>query len=594
MTDDFVCDTPLPRRVDGGTGLRLAAVFSDHLVLQQGRQTQVFGWDRPGARVTARLVDGSGTAVAESAQIVGGDGDLDLLLPALPAGGPYTLVVEDGTDTLRRTDVWVGEVWVAAGQSNMEYRLRDAKGGPQSVENSTNPAIRFFQVPEIGWFDPDYAAREDQERWRLSAPDAAGDFSAVAWFFARDLQKKLGVHVGIVSCYVGGSSASSWISLRTLASTRLGQRYIDDYQSLIATLTPEKYQKDYEAWKSAFDTYNDNCGKARKENPDVTMEELTAEYGECPWPPPAGPHSKYRPAGTFESMVLRVARYTARGVMWYQGSADEDRAEDYLGLLTLLVAQWRALWRDPDQQWLVVQLPRFITKQEADLGRIPRNWADLRKAQWDLQRLPGVHTVVTLDQGEFNNLHPLDKEPIGTRLARAARQFVYGDPAAHGAPMTALGAVLAGEGHTQDGQDPQGPQDQQNSLPVPGSDPSHSGSSHSDPSHSPAKVPGTCSSRRSEEDWETGNAVIVRFPHTVELHADVMRPGDTGFELAGDDGVFSTAAARPGDDGRSVVLTGSNDAVPTRVRYGWRNWTAAPLFDAHGLPVAPFELRISK
>lgn len=544
MMNDFCVDTPLPQRVDDGDGLELAAVFSDHMVLQQGKQTHIFGWDKPGSRVRARLVRSSngngvdaaknGETASESAQIVGDDGNLDLLLPSLPAGGPYTLVVDDGTTTITRTDVWVGEVWVAAGQSNMEYRLRDATGGAAAIANSANPAIRFFQVPEIGWFDPDYASRENGERWKLSSPASAGDFSAVAWFFARDLQKKLGVHVGIVSCYVGGSSASSWISLRTLASTRFGQQYIDDYHSLIAALTPEKYEKDYRAWKKAFDTYNDNCGKARKENPDVTMEELTNKYGECPWPPPAGPHSKYRPAGTFKSMVLRVARYSARGVMWYQGSADENRAEDYLGLLTMLVAQWRAIWRDPAQQWLVVQLPRFIAKEEADRGRIPRNWADLRKAQWDLQRLPGVHTVVTLDQGEFNNLHPLNKEPIGQRLARAARQFVYKDAEAHGAPMTALGASRAAD-----------------------------------------------------------SSIVVRFPRTVEVHPEVMEKGNTGFELAGDDGLYTSVQARRGCDGQSVVLTsGETAGSATRVRYGWRNWTAAPLFDAYGLPVAPFELRI--
>lgn len=566
-TQQLHVDVQLPRRVDGGTGLQLAAVFADHMVLQRHKQIHIFGWDQPGTLVQARLTAQAASAtdaktqtgnadltgnrlIASSGQISDPDGNFDLLLPALPAGGPYTLTVNDGHTTQTRTDVWIGEVWVAAGQSNMEFRLRDAHGGQEAIANSTNPAIRFFQVPEIGWFDPNYADREQHEEWKLSQPDNAGDFSAVAWFFARDLQKKLGIHVGILSCYVGGSSASSWISLKTLANTRFGQRYIDDYEALIAHLTPQKYEADYNTWKSAFDTYNDNCGKARKENPDISMEELTKQFGECPWPPPAGPHSKYRPAGTFESMVLRVARYSARGVMWYQGSGDENRSEDYHDLLTLLVAQWRALWRDPDQQWLVVQLPRFIDKKDADAGKVPRNWADLRKAQWDLQRLSNVHTVVILDQGEFNNLHPLDKEPVGQRLALAARQFVHGDASAHGAPMIADSATI--------------------------------GSDNADLLR-----------------------VTVHFPHPVVLKdpAECGATSDnTGFELVTDEGICLPATATVSSDKRALILTAnagadrasigdtSRGATVCRVRYGWRNWTAAPLFDTYGLPVAPFEL----
>lgn len=188
-----------------------------------------------------------------------------------------------------------------------------------------------------------------------------------------------------------------------------------------------------------------------------------------------------------------------------------------------------------------MQLPRFIDKKVADEGRIPRSWTDLRQAQWDLQRLPHVHTVVTLDQGEFNNLHPHDKEPIGQRLALAARLFVYGDGSAHGAALTALGAQV---------------------------------------------------------DGTDGERITVRFARPVHLDPDAVTGpvllGDTGFELAGDDGLYHPATASVSPDGLALTLDCPQVRKPRRVRYGWRNWTAAPLFDDGNLPVAPFQLTASR
>ncbi|HEU4579704.1 MAG TPA: sialate O-acetylesterase [Polyangiaceae bacterium] len=204
-------------------GLRLAALFSDHMVLQRERPTKLWGWDEPGQRLTARL-RAAGARSSGVPRAAGGElcavstladdqGRFLLRLPALPAGGPYELFVE-GSRGLTLHDVWIGEVWLASGQSNMEWKLGSALDAEREVEQADWPQIRLFKVDAC-------AAREPQPdvsgQWLVAAPENAADFSAVGYFFARELHQARGVAVGIIDSTWGGTCIEAWASLEALA-----------------------------------------------------------------------------------------------------------------------------------------------------------------------------------------------------------------------------------------------------------------------------------------------------------------------------------------------------------------------------------------
>lgn len=567
VADGGECTSGAADRTRNGS-LRVAAVFSDHMVLQRETPVAVFGAAPAGRRVVVDLMDDQGVTVAQTMAVAQAYGEHETeapwlaILPALPASGPYTLRVSHETNRLEFADVMIGEVWLAGGQSNMELELHTSEHGAEEITAADDPLLRFYNTPKAGRIDE---SAEAASGWEPAlAPQVAG-MSAIAYHFGARLRAQLGadVAVGIIDCYIGGTSITSWMSRATLIGSDAGRPYVERYEAAIAGKTEEQMRAEADEWQTVFDRWNNSVAAMKEAHPGITQPQIDVEIGPCPWPPPVTPFSERRVSAPYEAMVRRVAPYTLRGFLWYQGEEDEAQCESYRELLGLLIEEWRTLWNlggyaEPTVGYqadagadalpfIVVQLPQWIDGQVAARGEDPRHWPVIRAAQLDAsETLNDVLLVCTMDCGEFDNIHPLDKTTVGTRIADMALRGVYGR-----ADVEAESPRVAGV------------------TPAPG-------------------------------------ALDVTFTNAQGLHwrgttPDTMRAaagatgaravGESGFEIAGADGVYVDAGAQilPGDGERVTVrVEAPQVGSPTAVRYAWKSWGPAPLFNGAELPALPY------
>ena len=268
----------------------------------------------------------------------------------------------------------------------------------------------------------------------------------------------------------------------------------------------------------------------------MTYKESDRDLGEFPWPPPIGPKAVRHPGAFFESMILRIAPYTLRGVLFYQGESDWERCNEYGAVLTTLIAEWREVFFDQEMPFLFCQLPMYISKEKKYMGYEDMCWPTLREQQQIVAiDVPNVYMAVIIDCGEFDNLHPSDKKTIGDRLALLAEKFVYG--------FDNVNAV----------------------------------------------APYIIDARR-------GEGVEITFGGDYALlNLDVVYTNeDSGFQVAGEDEVFFPAEASIDFDGRTVLLNCPNVVYPSKVRYAYVSYGPTPLHAQNGLTAAPFSVTIDK
>ena len=238
----------------------------------------------------------------------------------MEAGGPYTLTLRCGQETLALADVMIGEVWLCGGQSNMEFRLRDEQHFRQA-DALGDSRIRFFEVPQTATV----ARAEALERgcaWKPLAPGACGDVSAVAFHAARAMAQRLNVAVGMIVCCLGDTSASCWMSRETLSGFPEGRAYLADFEAHVAGKTDEQFERESAAYQQAVGGYNAASAALKAENPAITFAEITSRIGVYPWPPPWGRTMLRRPAGPYETILSRIAPFTLRGFLYDQGEQD--------------------------------------------------------------------------------------------------------------------------------------------------------------------------------------------------------------------------------------------------------------------------------
>lgn len=397
-----------------------SSLFSDHAVLARRKEIRIFG--EADVAVTAELRDDAGRLLA-SDTAPSRDGRFLCLMPPQEAATGCTLTVRCGNEEAIFTDIAVGEVYLAGGQSNMELALINADEGAACVAAHDNPLVRYYNVPQRARWNEEAAEANRTARWTPVAPGTAGDMSAVAYFFAMKLQKELGVPVGIVDCYWGGTSVTCWMDEETLDSLAEGRRYVAAYAELSKGVTMAAYLEKEKAFLEGLDRWNRQVEALKKDNPAITWDEVIAQAGYCPWNPPAGPGSPYRPGGLYKTMLERVIPLTLTGVLFYQGEEDAARTDRYDELLFALIRLLRARFMDDMLPFLNVQLPMWIDAGVQDTFTWPR----LRLAQQrvcDMDRHSGL--VCLLDQGEFNNIHPTAKRVVGERLMQEALRVVHG------------------------------------------------------------------------------------------------------------------------------------------------------------------------
>jgi len=568
--------------------LHVAAIFGSHMVLQRNKPIAVFGAlaaDCAGMEVVAEIHDFDGSLIAQehaysSQNVVNGFSQWRVMLPAQPEGGPYTLRIVAGNDAIEFDDVLIGEVWLAGGQSNMELELRNSEHADEALEDCADPLLRFYNVPKTGVINRN---AENASSWQESSPENSGVMSAVAYYFARKLRSELDpdLPVGIVDCYIGGTSISCWMSEDALNSSDAGRDYLTRYQRAIAGKTQQQFELETSEWQSQMDAWNAAVETVRQTNPNATSSELSEQCGTCPWPPPLTPTSQWRPCGPFHAMLERIMPYSLAGFLWYQGEEDEQYSGSYRELLGMMIGEWRALWSE-NLPFLIVQLPQWIDGKTAADGNDPMRWPVLREAQWDAaQSIDNVYAICTIDCGEYDNIHPLDKRTPGERLANCALRQIYGMDRVPVHGPTVLGFRCDPNGRVR--------------LFF----------RYAHGLHFEGTTPGS-----GDDDFDGQLPTLVRVPER------------SGFELAGSDGMFHPATAAIFVDcdiddlvnsrvnvvdynatefgipinSRSIgtiTLATPDVPEPVAMRYAWRSWGPAPLFNDDGLPAQPFRLDLT-
>ena len=406
------------------TQLLPAAIFGDHMVLAHSRPVVLFGAAADGARVTAQMGE-------NRAQTTARDGRFELALPPMAPGGPFTLMVTDGVSSFTYADVMIGEVYLAGGQSNMELELKDSDDAATLIARTDNPLVRYYNVLKTPWLDEQALADERKTRWRTLAPGACGDISAVAFHFATRLQAELGMAVGIIDCYWGGTSVACWLDEAALRTTAEGTALLTAFNASIAAKSQQECDEDVRAHDAAMEKWNGAIEALRAGEPGIGWSEINLRVGPCPWNPPANRKSPFRPAGLVETMVKRTAPYTLTGILFYQGEEDTKHAGLYRPLMTSLIVFWRQLFRDGSLPFLFVQLPNYKSSYDPE----NRQWALLRDAQEQTyQTVRNTGLVVMMDGGELDNIHPTDKKTVGERLCWQALRVAHNRASAPESP----------------------------------------------------------------------------------------------------------------------------------------------------------------
>ena len=400
-----------------------AALFTDGAVLCRNREIRVFGEADSGTEVTVTLLDRGGEVLGEAACLSRDGRFLASLCPQEARTG-CRLVIAAGAERAEAEDVSVGDVFLAGGQSNMELELRNADEGPEIIREFRDPQLRFFNVPRIAIPGPEQRKANDETRWHAAVPGQGGENSAVAFFFAaRMREKRPDVPVGIIGCYWGGTSITCWMEENILRTTGEGSRYLDEYAGRSAGKSMETFLQEDKVFWETIDRWNKAVADYQQAHPGAPWKQVEGVCGPAPWNPPAGPGSPFRPAGLAVTMVREVVPAALTGILYYQGEQDADATDRYDELMKLLIGAWRELFREKDLPFLFVQLPMWLDWEAEDR----RSWARLRLAQAKARdEVPGSGMICLLDQGEYGNIHPTAKRPVGERLAELAGAMLYG------------------------------------------------------------------------------------------------------------------------------------------------------------------------
>lgn len=347
---------------------KLASVFTDNAVLQQQTKAVVWGWDAPGKTISLTPSwDKKPVTVKTDA-----GGRWKALLQTPAAGGPYSIIVSDGQAVTLR-NILIGEVWICAGQSNMEMPMKGFRGQPivgsnEAILKSTNKKIRFYTVPRGA--ATTVQANSKPSVWKDAAPEAVADFSAAGYYFGKDLQELLNVPVGLINVSYGGSPVESWMDAEALR---------------------------------AF--------------PEIVLPAKTDSI-KIP---------NRTPMALYNAMLHPVVGYTMKGMLWYQGESNYDRPDQYETLFPAAVKQWRSAWAVGDFPFYYAQIAPFNYTRTTTDRKEKLNSAYLRDAQRKaMDKMPNSGMAVLMDVGEEASIHPAHKKEAGERLALLALAKTYG------------------------------------------------------------------------------------------------------------------------------------------------------------------------
>lgn len=514
-------------------------LFTDGMVLQREMPVPVWGWGPEGAEVEVSFAGNRvKTKVAENRW--------SLKLPSMPSSGEgRELTISSGSRSIVLKDVLVGDVWLCAGQSNMQVEMKlDVKAYPQRAADigaANNPLVRFYKVERASSRSPrrDVPAVWDDlqapwtnsffgNQWRPCTKEWVQHISATGFYFARDLQPKIGCPVGILVAARGSTSIDSWVPAEVINSEAC---WVEPNRGEDARKALAKVNSDW----AKFITSKAAPWRVYKEK-YPTQEALYKAQTTPGHEPIQRPRPAVWPSCFFNGMLHPVAPFAVKGVLWYQGESDGGLPAQYAEKMASLIHAWRGLWQRPDMPFIITQLAGFSGWGDGLCDTEKSGWAVFRAAQ---ARVPGmvsnVYMTTLIDAGMVKNVHPYRKEIAGTRLSLVARKEIYKEPVAAYGPLF---QSIAKEGST----------------------------------------------------------LVVSFTNTekgllakeVDLDGNLL-PGGVlrGFTICGADQQFVKAEAKI--EGDRVIVSSPQVADPVAVRYAWADFPLANLYNSEGLPGFPFQ-----
>ena len=367
-------------------------VFSDHMVLQRDQPNKVWGKAAAGEEVTVKIGDQRHTATADA------QGSWQVTLDPLAVGGSHTLEISgnkgnsDSENVIRIVDVLIGEVWICSGQSNMAWRVSQSYDPDLEVLAAHHPKIRMINFPQKGAQEPIW--EHSGSNWIVCSPQTVSSFSAVGYYFGRQLHETLDVPIGLINNAWGGSACEVWISRQDLEAA-------GSYSAML------------NRFDDAAQQYQMLDGKADKSAED--KRQLQALNGQL--------SGNQRPANIYNGVLKSHLGYGIRGAIWYQGESNAGRAYQYRELFPLMISSWRKEWGQGDFPFYWVQLADFRAEQSEPMES---DWAELREAQtMTMSKLKHTGEAVIIDIGEGKDIHPMNKLDVGRRLARLALDNDY-------------------------------------------------------------------------------------------------------------------------------------------------------------------------
>lgn len=615
--------------------VRLPKLISDGMVLQRNAKVKLWGWATAGEKLSVQFINKTYKTVT------GADGKWTLVLPQLKAGGPYEMKIS-GNNSITIKDVLIGDVWVCSGQSNMEYQLGydDATYAKEMAEVNL-PNIRQFKVPVRPVLD---GPKEEMEggAWKTANPKDIRPFSAVAYFFAKNLYQKYGVPIGIINSSVGGTPIEAWTSeeglkeftsILSVVEKNKDTAYVNNLRRSAGPRRQETTQDNgmngpkpwYDTaytpkgWKpitvpafwedqgvrdlngvvwyrKEIELPSAMVGKAArlylgriidsdilyingkqigqtgslyaerrynvpegllKAGKNLFVVRITNNNGKGGFVPDkpyylfsgsdtvslvgawqykvgevfvprtgvatGGTAVQNAPTALFNGMIAPVTNYTIKGFLWYQGESNITRAKEYAQLQPAQINDWRKQWNNTDLPFLFVQMPNY-----GDYTYLPSEsgWATFRESQFKALSLPKTGMAVTIDIGEWNDIHPWNKKDVGDRLALVAQKVAYGENLVYSGPLYQSASV-------------------------------------------------------------EGNKIIISFTNTGSGLTTNDGEDLSEFFIAGADKVFVRARAKI--EGDKVIVWSNEISAPLYVRYAWADSPPYPnLYNKEGLPASPF------
>lgn len=377
--------------------VKLPNIFSNSMVLQQKQKNKVWGMADAGEAVTVTIGEQKHQATADP------QGNWSVSLDPMLVGDqkPLTLTVK-GKNEIKIEDVLVGEVWICSGQSNMQWNVGSANDPDLERLAAKFPKIRMINFPQVGLQEPKWS--HDDRKWMVCSPETVLQFSAVGYFFGRQLHETLNVPIGLINNAWGGSACEAWINRKVLAADERFKGMMDRYQANEATF-------------AALSAKTDLSEDEKKQ-----LTQLTNQM-----------KGNARPANIYNGVLKSHLGYGIKGAIWYQGESNAGRAYQYRDLFPLMIKNWREEWAQGDFPFYWVQLADF-TAEKPEPG--DSDWAELREAQtMTMAKLPNTGEAVIIDIGEGKDIHPKNKVDVGRRLARWALAKDYEVKIAYHSPQ---------------------------------------------------------------------------------------------------------------------------------------------------------------